>query len=149
VVASEVRKLAEQSAEASKQVAEIIKEIQAETGRANEAMGLGTEGVAQGTKIVSEVGTIIMEIAENNRLASSKIHELIPVVEEIVDQGERTAESVRVVVTIAKETVLGTQSIAGGIAEQVAAAESIKQLAAKLEDMTNTLDQSTKYFRLR
>lgn len=149
VVASEVRKLAEQSAEAAKQVAEIILEIQAETGRANEAMGVGTDGVAQGTKIVIEVGTMLRDIVETNRQASSKIYELMPVIEAIVAQGERTAESVRVVVNIAKETVLGTQSIAGGIEEQVAAAETIMNLGVKLEEMANSLDESTQYFRLR
>ena len=149
VVASEVRKLAEQSAEAAKQVTEIIKEIQVETVRANEAMGVGTEGVTQGTKIVVEVGSMLKDIVETNRLASRKIHELIPVIEEILAQGERTAESVRAVVSIAKETVIGTQSIAGGIEEQVAAAETIMHLAAKLEEMAHSLDQSTQYFRLR
>lgn len=148
VVASEVRNLAEQSAAAATQVTDIVKEIQMETMRAKEAMGVGTEGVTQSTTIVSEVGEMLKEIIETNRQASAQIHTLIPTIEDIVAQGERTADSAAVVVHIANEIVTGSQSIAGGIEEQVAASENIARLAVKLEEMAYDLDEVTKFFYL-
>ncbi len=62
VVADEVRKLAERTAEATKQIGTMIKRIQRETAGAVEAMELGTKEVEHGKKLADKAGESLKEI---------------------------------------------------------------------------------------
>ncbi|SPF32133.1 conserved hypothetical protein [Candidatus Desulfosporosinus infrequens] len=62
VVADEVRKLAEQSQEASQQIALLIKEIQQDTQNAVISMNEGTHQVKLGTEVVETAGQVFIEI---------------------------------------------------------------------------------------
>ncbi|HEX3031184.1 MAG TPA: HAMP domain-containing methyl-accepting chemotaxis protein [Bacillota bacterium] len=149
VVASEVRKLAEQSADAATQITGIVSEIQTEAMRANEAMLVGTEGVTRGTQVMGDVEAKIREIFETNRMASQKIHELMPIIESMVSQGELTLGSVKAIVLTSNEVVAGSEAIAQGIEQQVSASEEVQRLADKLEEMAISLDKVAKFFSLK
>ena len=64
VVAEEVRKLAEQSQVAAKQIAQLIAQIQKDTEEAVVAMNLGTKEVQAGTKVVDTAGKAFEEILQ-------------------------------------------------------------------------------------
>ncbi|HXJ10393.1 MAG TPA: methyl-accepting chemotaxis protein, partial [Burkholderiales bacterium] len=70
VVAEEVQRLAERSAEATKHISAIVKSIQRDTQDAVEAMERSTAGVVQGTKTADEADQALREISQvSNRLA--------------------------------------------------------------------------------
>ncbi len=70
VVAEEVQRLAERSAEATKHISAIVKSIQRDTQDAVEAMERSTRGVVEGTKTADEAGEALREIEQiSNRLA--------------------------------------------------------------------------------
>jgi twitching motility protein PilJ len=73
VVAEEVQRLAERSAEATKQIDAIVKTIQADTQDAVAAMEKSTVGVVEGTKLSDAAGQALDEI----RRVSSELAELI------------------------------------------------------------------------
>lgn len=62
VVADEVQRLAERSAEATKQIAELVKTIQADTNEAVASMEKATNGVVQGTRLADAAGQALGEI---------------------------------------------------------------------------------------
>jgi methyl-accepting chemotaxis protein len=62
VVASEVRKLAEQLARSASQITSIIQQIQSDTKRAVEAMDIGNHEVASGTETMKEAGNAFQRI---------------------------------------------------------------------------------------
>jgi methyl-accepting chemotaxis protein len=63
VVADEVRKLAERSSRATKEIAALIGEVQAGTNEAVEAMKAGAAEVEQGSALARQAGTSLDEIA--------------------------------------------------------------------------------------
>jgi len=67
VVAEEVQRLAERSAEATKQIDAIVKTIQADTQDAVAAMEKSTVGVVEGTKLSDAAGQALAEIQKVSR----------------------------------------------------------------------------------
>lgn len=71
VVADEVQRLAERSAEATKQIAELVKMIQADTNEAVASMEQATNGVVETTRLADAAGQALGEIESvNEQLAS-------------------------------------------------------------------------------
>ena len=72
VVADEVQRLAERSAEATKQITNLVKTIQADTNEAVTSMEHATQGVVDGTRLADAAGQALGEI-ENRFLSSCLI----------------------------------------------------------------------------
>ncbi|MDY6806393.1 MAG: PAS domain S-box protein [Cyanobacteriota bacterium] len=64
VVAEEVRKLAERSADATEEISEIVTTIQKEMGSVMQAMETGTQEVVAGTQLAAEAKTHLTEIIQ-------------------------------------------------------------------------------------
>ncbi|MFL6652371.1 MAG: methyl-accepting chemotaxis protein, partial [Sulfurifustaceae bacterium] len=73
VVADEVQRLAERSAEATKQISELVKTIQADTNEAVASMEQATNGVVQATKLADAAGQALGEIESVSEQLSSLI----------------------------------------------------------------------------
>lgn len=64
VVADEVRKLAERTTKATKEIADMIKSIQQDTGSAVEAMTIGIKEVESGRVLTEKAGAVLSEIID-------------------------------------------------------------------------------------
>src|SRR6202008_4756511 len=67
VVAEEVQRLAERSADATRQIAALVKAIQTDTQDAGAAMERSTQGVVEGAKLSDNAGTELSEIDRVSR----------------------------------------------------------------------------------
>ena len=83
VVAGEVRKLAEQSEQATSQVGVLIQEIQAGIKQAVQAMEQGTSEVDTGLSVADQTGQLFDEILEAAKKVSHQIQEVSSATEEI------------------------------------------------------------------
>ncbi len=109
VVAEEVQRLAERSAEATKQIDAIVKTIQADTQDAVAAMEKSTVGVVEGTKLSDAAGQALDEIRRVSR-------ELAELIGGISAQTQRQSASVsdvtrgmQGILKITEETTEGTK----------------------------------------
>lgn len=126
VVAEEVQRLAERSAEATKHIGAIVKSIQRDTQDAVEAMERSTQGVVQGTKTADEADQALREIGEvSNRLA-----ELIGSISDATQQQAASATKVtgnmRIILGITQLTTEGTKKTAASAARLTALAEGLR-----------------------
>ena len=90
VVADEVRKLAERTTSATKEIAEMIRGIQAETRNAVTAMQSGTREVEQGVNLTTQAGSSLQEIIE----MSEKVGEMITHIATASTQQSATTEEI-------------------------------------------------------
>jgi twitching motility protein PilJ len=73
VVADEVQRLAERSAEATKQISDLVKTIQADTNEAVASMEQATHGVVEATRLADAAGQALGEIESVSEQLSSLI----------------------------------------------------------------------------
>jgi methyl-accepting chemotaxis protein len=126
VVAEEVRKLAEQSARAAKEIGELITATQAESQKALESMTLGVKDVEMGTEVVSRTGITFAEILDD--------------VKGISKQVEETASA-------AQELSAGSEEMAASIEEQSSTMEEMAATAEELRASAERLFQELQKFK--
>jgi twitching motility protein PilJ len=130
VVAEEVQRLAERSAEATKHIGAIVKSIQRDTQDAVEAMERSTRGVVEGTKIADEADKALREIEKiSNRLA-----ELIGGISNATRQQAVSADEVagkmKVILGVTQLTTEGTKKTALAATRLTQLAEGLKSSVA-------------------
>jgi twitching motility protein PilJ len=130
VVAEEVQRLAERSAEATKHISAIVKSIQRDTGEAVEAMERSTQGVVQGTKTADEAEQALREIGT----VSSQLAELIESISQATQQqatsAGKVAANMKVILGITQLTTDGTKQTANSAAKLTLLADGLKSSVA-------------------
>ena len=133
VVAEEVQRLAERSADATRQIAALVKTIQTDTQDAVGAMERSTQGVVEGTRLSDAAGTALGEIDKITR-------QLTDLVASISQQSLSEAQSANVVAAniqhifaVTEQTGEGTRSTAQMVRELSRAADELNQSVARFK----------------
>jgi methyl-accepting chemotaxis protein len=176
VVADEVRKLAERSGRATKEIAQLIAEVQKGTADAVDAMHAGTGEVEAGARLALDSRHALDEISVSVQATKAAIGRITTSVAAmgsasgaVVDAIEEIAEIANSNRSSSMEMSLGTSSVAGSVetiaavseensaaVEQVSAttqemaaqAEEVVASAALLAEMAERLDMLVGSFRL-
>jgi twitching motility protein PilJ len=104
VVAEEVRKLAERSGKAAKDIVVLIKSVQTETQQAVVAMEEGTREVEAGFKVTVEAGERLHEIGEISQKSAALALEISEATQEQVRGVEGGSVAVQSIAGVAVET---------------------------------------------
>ncbi len=133
VVAEEVQRLAERSADATRQIAAIVRTIQTDTQDAVGAMERSTQGVVEGARLSDAAGTALGNIDRVTR-------ELSDLVARISDEALREAESANVVAAniqhifaVTEQTSEGTRATSVMVRELALSAEDLKTSVARFK----------------
>jgi twitching motility protein PilJ len=126
IVAEEVQRLAERSAEATHEIAAIVKTIQADTHDAVAAMEHSTRGVVEGARRSDAAGQALAEIRAVTTRLATLIEAIASDTNRQVDVARRVAEAMQGILRITGETSAGTRQTAGSVGELAALAEELK-----------------------
>jgi len=148
VVADEVRKLAEQSQEAAKQIAHVIGEIQGETDRAVVAMNEGTSEVKVGTAVVNEAGTAFQDIASMSEQAAAMMQGILAAVQQVASGSQQIVASMKEIDCLSKTTAGETETVAAATEEQSASMEEIATSSQGLAKMAQDLQEAASKFSI-
>jgi twitching motility protein PilJ len=130
VVAEEVQRLAERSAEATKHISAIVKSIQRDTGEAVEAMERSTQNVVQGTKTADEAEQALREIGSVSRQLAELIESISQATEQQASSAARVAANMKVILGITQLTTDGTKQTATSAAKLTVLADGLKSSVA-------------------
>ncbi|AWB46498.1 chemotaxis protein [Paenibacillus sp. CAA11] len=148
VVAGEVRKLAEQSAESTKQIEALIRSIQEETQSVIVSTESATREVHDGIgsithtgAIFAEIRTSILQITEHLQSASEQ--------SQTISEGTVTmVHAIENIASVSEEASSSTQNVAAAAEETLASMEEIASSSNALSKMAEELQSLTSKFKL-
>jgi methyl-accepting chemotaxis protein len=130
VVADEVRKLAERTTKATKEIASMIKQIQKDTNGAVESMQLGTKEVERGQELADKAGQSLSEII-------SGAEEVVDIITQVAAASQQQSSAAAEISKSIEGISAVTQESAAGVQQIAKAAEDLSQLTTNLSDMVS------------
>jgi methyl-accepting chemotaxis protein len=131
VVADEVRKLAERTTKATKEIAGMIKTIQVDTTGAVASMEEGTREVNKGIKLADRAGASLREIVDMIQNLTDMVAQIAAASEEQSSASEQISKNVEAISTVTGETASGTQQVARAAEDLNRLTENLQQLVSK------------------
>jgi methyl-accepting chemotaxis protein len=131
VVADEVRKLAEHSRSATKDIAALIKAIQAETNEAVVVMEEGTREVEVGAGLADQAGKALEAISSVVRQSAELVQEISLASKQQVRGTEGVANAMQIISGITRQTTQGARSTASTVGNMVKLSEQLNEALAQ------------------
>jgi len=131
VVAEEVQRLAERSAEAAKQIGALVRTIQTDTHDAVAAMEKSTQGVVEGARLSDAAGAALADISRvSNRLAEL-IQGMSYATELQATSANSVAHNMQHILSVTENTQQGTRQTAQSIRELADLAQELKDSVSR------------------
>ena len=127
VVADEVRKLAEHSRNATKDIAALIKAIQAETNDAVVVMEEGTKEVEIGAKLADQAGKALEAISTVVRQSAELVQEISLASKQQVRGTEGVANAMQIISNITRQTSQGARQTSRTVEQLVHMSEQLNE----------------------
>ena len=147
VVADEVRKLAERSGKATKEIANLINSIQKETDSVARSMDQGKEEVEIGAELSKQAGAALKEIQQNVKRVGQEVAAISLAMEQIRAKSGEVNAAAGNVAAITQENTAATEEMSAGSVEVSRAMQSIaaiaQQSAASAEELTASTEEMT------
>jgi methyl-accepting chemotaxis protein len=148
VVADEIRKLAEQSSNATKDIQNIITEIIGVIGDASSTMIENKVVVQNAANVLSQT----REVFEQSKVSVEEVARQIELLNKdivfIDDLKGNVLDSIKSVASVSQETAAATQQISASAQEQTASMEEISAFIQDLNEMVNVLAESINVFKV-
>lgn len=130
VVADEVRKLAERTTKATKEIAAMIRQIQKDTSGAVDSMQQGTEQVEIGKKLAEKAGASLEEIIIGAENVADIVNQVAAASEQQSSAAEQISKNIESISSVTQQSASGIQQIAH-------ASEDLNRLTLNLQELVS------------
>lgn len=177
VVADEVRKLAERSSKATKEIADLITTIQTGTGKAVEAMQNDTTEVEIGFRVAQDashaleniismidkatqqikiISTAAEQMSSNTDLVVKSVESVAEITteslastEEMTSNSEQVVDSIQAIFSLSEQSAATTNGVSSSAGQLTAASEEVASYANELASLSEKLKNSISFFRIK
>lgn len=148
VVAEEVRKLAEQSQGAAKQISDLISEIQRDTDTAVVTMNEGSQQVKLGAEVVGATGDSFKQILQFVMEVSAQVKDISSAIQHMADNSQHIVTIVKKMDDLSIKGADEAQTVSAATEEQSASMQEIAFSSQNLAKMAEQLQQEVKKFKI-
>ncbi len=131
VVAEEVQRLADRSAEAAKQIGALVRTIQTDTQDAVAAMEKSTQGVVEGAKLSDAAGNALSDIGRVSRQLTEQVEKIASATNDQSQSAGGVAQSIERILSVTEQTSQGTRQAAQSIGQLATLARELKASVAR------------------
>lgn len=149
VVANEVRKLAEQSNQATKQIQEMISLIEVETEKTVLLMG---ESINQSQELSNSVNATEKEFVQiSTAILQTKqaVDSLSQELESLTNQSENITDSINNATSVAEQSAASVEAISTAVDEQIVAISNIATSAEKLNNLSYEMTEMIQQYSVK
>jgi methyl-accepting chemotaxis protein len=148
VVAEEVRKLADQSANSSRQITQLVEAVQKTIHSAQQVVKQSGEEVDNGVSVIQETGRAFLSILTYARLVLEKIEDASSVAEQMSAGSQEIAASIQEISRITAESSGRAKEISAAAEEQLAIIRDIESRTRELNEQARRLQNQVQKFRV-
>lgn len=143
VVADEVRKLAERTTKATKEIAQMIKQIQKDTYNAVESMQQGTVEVEKGKQLADKAGESLKEIIREASQVGNIISQVAAASQEQSSAAEQISKNIEAISSVTQQSAAGVQQIAHAAEDLNRLTDNLQNLVARFKiDISAKVDKN-------
>jgi twitching motility protein PilJ len=133
VVAEEVQRLAERSADATRQIAALVKMIQTDAQNAIGAMERSAQGVVAGAQLSDNAGSALTEIDRVSRRVAEQVEQISSATLREAGLAQDLAGDIQQIFAATEQTADGTRATAGQVRELSRNAQELRQSVARFK----------------
>lgn len=148
VVAEEVRKLAEQTNQATKNISQIVEKIFNNTQKTVNEVAQADEIFQEQEDSVHEADRAFQDIMKSIKDIVVKLNSVDKAMNDINEYKETAIKEIKEMATIAEESAASTEEVTAVTEEQVSASEHLSDLATQLSDAVKELNSALDQFDL-
>lgn len=146
VVAEEIRKLADQSKESSKQIQEIIAKITETTKQTGTSARQTEEIILNQVQSIQNTVGVFLRIKESTEKLVSELHQTLQDMENVTADRTQVSDSIQNISAISEETAASIEEVTASLNEEMHMVESIARHAESLKQQMAVLNGSMDKF---
>lgn len=148
VVAEEIRKLAEQTSDSTKEISSIVKEIQSDIEGAQGKMTAAGELVERANGGIFDTERVFGKISVAIENAMGQINNLVLSIRGMDENKNGVVSAIQEIAAISEESAASAEEVSASVEEQTSIINQIAQSAEELANMANNLQEHVKVFKV-
>lgn len=148
VVAQQVRNLAEESTQATKEVFNLVNRIQTGVREASENIKANEEIVTLQSGMIEETAQVFNEIVESIQYITEQIHGFSQESQVMLDGARKISGAIENISAITQESAAGTEEVSASMNEQIASIQDMTDQADRMSQVSGQMLRTIQIFRL-
>lgn len=148
VVAQQVRNLAEESTQATKEVFNLVNRIQAGVKEASENIKANEEIVNMQSGMIEETAQVFNEIVESIQYITGSIHSFNQESVIMLDGARKISTAIENISAITQQSAAGTEEVSASMNEQIASIQDMTDQADRMSQVSGQMLRTIQIFRL-
>ncbi|WP_432403662.1 methyl-accepting chemotaxis protein [Wukongibacter sp. M2B1] len=148
VVADEIRKLAEQSKEATTKITDLANEINTDVISTVQSVEAGEKIFGEQHLAVFDTDSAFKNITSSIESIVKEVEEVGKAVEDITEYKNMTIDAVESIAAVTEESAAGTEEVMASTQQQASSSQQLKDISSELITLVESLNQSMDRFKV-
>lgn len=148
VVATEVRNLAEESTQSTKEVFELVRTIEQGINQAIQNIEANEEVVSAQSLLIKETEAVFSEIVESIQFIADQIVNFVKESDKMLDGAKQISSTMESISAITQQSAAGTEEVSAAMNAQIGSIEEMVEQSDRMSSAVRQLQRTIEVFKL-